>query len=409
MRARADEPDATREVLAAAAMRAVATNEPAEVGIALARRAFAASPSTVPAPTDLPWFVQATIALIWADAFDEVSGPIEAGLAESRATGDSALFATTMTWRAWLLLRRGDPQGAAGDARTVLEAADLPAPQLYRTVAAGVLVTALTDQGDLEAAEAALQRFAARHPARAHSGAMLLLARGRLRAAQRRLAAALVDMRAAGDVAVRIGAISPSSLAWRSEAALVHLAMGEREAALRLAREELELARAFGAPRSLGAALRAAGVVIGGPEGEELLREAVATLDGAGAALESARAIVDLGALLRRTNRRADARDLLREGLDVAHHAGAALVADQAETELRATGAKPRRARLTGVEALTASERRVAELAAQGLTNREIAQALFVTARTVEGHLTRTFQKLDLRSREDLAPTLAGR
>jgi DNA-binding CsgD family transcriptional regulator len=353
--------------------------------------------------------VQATIALIWADAFDEVSGPIEAGLAESRATGDSALFATSMTWRAWLLLRRGDLQGAAGDARTVLEAADLPAPQLYRTVAAGVLVTALTDQGDLEAAEAALLRFAARHPARAHSGAMLLLARGRLRAAQRRLAAALVDMRAAGDIAVRIGAISPSSLAWRSEAALVHLAMGEREAALRLAREELELARAFGAPRSLGAALRAAGVVIGGPEGEELLREAVATLDGAGAALESARAIVDLGALLRRTNRRADARDLLREGLDVAHHAGAALVADQAETELRATGAKPRRARLTGVEALTASERRVAELAAQGLTNREIAQALFVTARTVEGHLTRTFQKLDLRSREDLAPTLAGR
>jgi DNA-binding CsgD family transcriptional regulator len=409
MRARADEPDATREVLAAAAMRAVASNEPAEVGIALARRAFAASPSTVPAPTDLPWFVQATIALIWADAFDEVSGPIEAGLAESRATGDSALFATSMTWRAWLLLRRGDLQGAAGDARTVLEAADLPAPQLYRTVATGVLVTALTDHGDLEGAEAALQRFAARHPARAHSGAMLLLARGRLRAAQRDLGAALGDMRAAGDIAVRIGAISPSSLAWRSEAALASLALGEAERAERLARGELELARAFGAPRALGVALRAAGVVIGGAEGEELLREAVATLDGADAVLESARAIVDLGALLRRTNRRADARELLREGLDIAHHAGAALLADQAETELRATGAKPRRARLTGVEALTASERRVAELAAQGLTNREIAQALFVTARTVEGHLTRTFQKLDLRSREDLAPTLGGR
>jgi DNA-binding CsgD family transcriptional regulator len=409
MRARADEPDATREVLAAAAMRAVATNEPADVGIALARRAFAASPSTVPAPTDLPWFVQATIALIWADAFDEVIGPIEAGLVESRTTGDSALFATSMTWRAWLLLRRGDLQGAAGDARTVLEAADLPAPQLYRTVAAGVLVTALTDQGDVEAAEAALQRFAARHPARAHSGAMLLLARGRLRAAQRSLDAALADMRAAGDIAVRIGAISPSSLAWRSEEALAHVALGEREAALRLAREELELARAFGAPRALGAALRAAGVVIGGAEGEQLLREAVATLDGAGAALESARAIVDLGALLRRTNRRAEARELLRGGLDIAHHAGAALVADQAETELRATGAKPRRARLTGVEALTASERRVAELAAQGLTNREIAQALFVTARTVEGHLTRTFQKLDLRSREDLPVALDAR
>jgi DNA-binding CsgD family transcriptional regulator len=409
MRARADEPQATREVLAAAAIRAVATNEPADVGIALARRAFAASPTLVPAPTDLPWFVQATIALVWADAFDEVCAPIEAGLVESRSTGDSALFATSMTWRAWLLLRRGDLQGAAGDARTVLEAADLPAPQLYRTVAAGVLVSALTDQGDLEAAEAALERFAARHPARAHSGAMLLLARGRLRAAQRSLDAALADMRAAGDIAVRIGAISPSSLAWRSEAALVHVARGEGDAALRLAREELELARAFGAPRALGAALRAAGVVMGGAEGEELLREGVDVLDGAGAAVESARAIVDLGALLRRANRRAEARDLLRDGLDIAHHAGAALVADQAEVELRATGAKPRRATLTGVEALTASERRVAELAAQGLTNREIAQALFVTARTVEGHLTHTFQKLDLSSRDDLPLALDAR
>ena len=146
----------------------------------------------------------------------------------------------------------------------MLEASDLPAPQLYRTVATGVLVTALTDHGDLEAAEAALQQFAPGQPVRAHSGAMLLLARGRLRAAQRRLDAALADMRAAGDIAVRIGAISPSSLAWRSEAALVSMALGERERAERLARGELELARTFAAPRTLGVALRAAGVVVGG-------------------------------------------------------------------------------------------------------------------------------------------------
>jgi DNA-binding CsgD family transcriptional regulator len=407
MRRRADDEDATREVLAAAAIRAVATNEPAEVGIALARRAFAVSPRMVPAPTDLPWFVQATIALVWADAFHEVIGPIEAGLVESRATGDSALFATSMTWRAWLLLRRGDLQGAAGDARTVLDASDLPAPRLYRTVAVGVLVSALTDQGDLEAAEEALHQ-AARDPARSHSGAMLLLARGRLRAAERRHEEALADMGAAADIAMRIGATSPSSLAWRSEAALVHLALGERERAERLVREELELARAFGAPRALGVALRAAGVVVGGDEGEQLLREAATALEAAGATLESARAIIDLGALLRRANRRADARQLLREGLDVAHRAGAVPLADLAEVELRASGAKPRRARLSGLEALTASERRVAELAAQGMTNREIAQALFVTARTVEGHLTQTFQKLDVRSREDLAVALVA-
>jgi len=93
--------------------------------------------------------------------------------------------------------------------------------------------------------------------------------------------------------------------------------------------------------------------------------------------------------------------------LDTAHRAGAALLAEQAETEIRATGARPRRVLLTGVESLTASESRVAELAADGLTNREIAQALFVTMRTVEGHLTQVFRKLDLSSRDQLAGALA--
>jgi DNA-binding CsgD family transcriptional regulator len=409
MRRRAEDPAATREVLAASALRAVATNEPAHVGVELARRAFAASPTPVPEPTDLPWFVQASIALIWAEAFEEAIAPLEAGLAASRATGDCALFATSMTWRAWLLLRRGDLQGAAGDARTVLDAADLPAPRLYRTVATGILVNAHIEQGEIEAAEGVLRSFAPGEPTRTQSGAMLLLARGRLRVAQRRLDAGLADMQAAGDIARLTGAVSPAYLAWRSWAALAHLARGDRDAALALVHEELELARAFGAPRALGASLRCAGVVTGGVEGEELLRQAVATLEGAGAALESARARVDLGAFLRRANRRSEARALLREGLDIAHRAGAVRVADQADTELRATGAKPRRARLTGLEALTASERRVAELAAQGMTNREIAQALFVTARTVEGHLTQAFQKLDLHSREDLAAALAAR
>jgi DNA-binding CsgD family transcriptional regulator len=404
LRRRADRPDAPRDVLAVGALRAVESNEPAWVGAALARRAFAAGPRAVPAPTDLPWFVQAAIALVWADALDEAQVRLDAGVAEGRATGDCALFAASLAWRAWLLLRRGDLQGAAGDARTVLDAADLPAPQLYRTVATAILVSTHIEQGELGAAEAALDRFGADEPTRTQSGAALLLARGRLHLARRRLEAGLTDILEAGRIALATGAASPGYLPWRSAAAHAHAMLGDRDAAVRLVREELALARAFGAPRTLGVSLRSAGVVICGDEGEELLREAVATLQHSD--LERARALVDLGALLRRANRRREARELLREALDVAHHAGARPVADRAETELRATGARPRRAQLTGVEALTASERRVAELAAQGLTNREIAQALFVTARTVEGHLTRTFQKLDLRSRDDLAGAL---
>ena len=75
---------------------------------------------------------------------------------------------------------------------------------------------------------------------------------------------------------------------------------------------------------------------------------------------------------------------------------------------MRATGAKPRRVQLGGLEALTPSERRVAELAAAGLTNREIAQSLFVTARTVEGHLTHVFYKLDVKARTGLPAALAS-
>jgi DNA-binding CsgD family transcriptional regulator len=145
-----------------------------------------------------------------------------------------------------------------------------------------------------------------------------------------------------------------------------------------------------------------------GRRGEEHLREAVDVLAGADAAIEHARAQVDLGALVRRANRRTEARDLLREALDVAHRSRARPLAQRAETELRATGARPRRVILTGLDALTASERRVAELASKDLTNREIAQELFVTSRTVEGHLTSVFRKLDVSSRDALPAVLAG-
>ena len=174
------------------------------------------------------------------------------------------------------------------------------------------------------------------------------------------------------------------------------------------------MARAFGARRALGVAARAAGLVAGGRRGEALLREAIEVLTGPDTRLERARALADLGALLRRRNQRVEARHLLRQAVDAAYRLGAEPLARQAKTELRATGAKPRRVLLRGLEALTASERRIAELAAEGLTNREIAQTLFVTARTVEGHLTNVFNKLDVKARTALpaaltAPTQAAR
>jgi DNA-binding CsgD family transcriptional regulator len=271
-----------------------------------------------------------------------------------------------------------------------------------------VLLQALVEQGELDAAEQALAPLDSETESGSLISPPLRFARGRLRVAQGRVAEGLEDILAVGTLLTRSLVICPGALPWRSEAALAHLALGDHEAAERLVQEELQLARAFGVPRALGEALRAAGVVAGGDRGASLLREAIEAFERGGARLERARALADLGAMLRRRNRRTEARELLREALDAAHPAGARPLAEYAETELRATGARPRRVVLTGLDSLTASERRVAEFAGQGLSNREIAQTLFVTARTVEGHLTSVFRKLQVNSRDELPAALAG-
>jgi DNA-binding CsgD family transcriptional regulator len=201
---------------------------------------------------------------------------------------------------------------------------------------------------------------------------------------------------------------NPAVVAWRSHRALALLALDRRDEALELAREEVELARPWGSPRPIGVALRTLGLAQGGTEGIETLRESLAVLEGSSAKLERARTLVELGAALRRANQRADARELLKEGLDIAVRSGAQPLIDRAEEELAATGARPRRLLLSGVESLTASERRVARFAADGLSNKDIAQALFVTTKTVEVHLSNVYRKLGIGSRSELPQALGG-
>jgi DNA-binding CsgD family transcriptional regulator len=165
-------------------------------------------------------------------------------------------------------------------------------------------------------------------------------------------------------------------------------------------------AREFGAPWALGSALRAAGTIQQGHAGIETLREAVAILEASNCRLEHAEAQLELGAALRRSNQRLEAQQHLRAALDRFHRNGALPSATRAADELAATGARPRRAVLRGLEALTASELRVARLAADGHTNREIAQALFVTTKTIDAHLNHTYTKLDINSRKQLAQAL---
>ena len=406
VRARAEqEPSPSRNLLGVAAIVAGYANEPAEVTADLALRTLAA-PHAIPDASDLPWFSAATIALVWSERFDEVVPVLDAGAKHARAAGDAALLAVCLSYRAWVMLRRGDLIAAEADARAAIETPGLPAPPLWHALAAGILVDSLVEQGRLEEADAVLAATGATAERETQTGAVLLHSRGRLRLAQHRPREALADLLAARDVLNRTLTRCRNCLPSRSDRALAHLAVGDRDAALRTAEEDLGLARELGAPGALGVALCAAGVATGGDAGERLVREAVASLELAGAAVERARAQTELGAMLRRGNRRTEARRLLLEALDTAHRARARPLVQRAETELRATGAKPRKVVLTGLESLTASERRVAELAREGLTNREIAQTLFVTVRTVEGHLTSVFRKLDLASRDELADAL---
>jgi DNA-binding CsgD family transcriptional regulator len=401
------------ELLAVAAFIAVVTNEPAVVGAELGLRALTAGREVLAKAPRGPWFSHATwfaqtaVSLLVAERHDELRPLLDESIAQARASGDSGTLAIGLALRGWLALRLGDLTAAEVDTRTALGAPELRAPMLFRVLNAGVLCGALLEQGELVAAEEVLAPLEAQIESDSLTAAVLRLARGRLRNAQGRIDDALTDFQGVGRLATGAYVTCPGYLAWRSEAALAHLSLAEHESAKRLADEELELARTFGAPRALGIAQRAVALVTGGDRGVKSLREAVGAFERADAALERARTLADLGAMLRRRNRRTEARELLRDALDIAHRIGARRLAERAETELRASGGRPRRLVLSGLDSLTASERRIADLASQGLSNREIAQTLFVTNRTVEGHLTNVYRKLRLDSRTKLLAALA--
>ena len=352
--------------------------------------------------------VPSATVLAMAD-LDEVLAIYEDALAEAHKRGSTLAFAAVKVFRAQTLLWRGDLAGAEADARDALAAArEWGASARFSGHAAAFLADALIEKGRLDEAAAALAR--AGMDETPPSSTRLLYFRdtaARLRVLRGDLTGGVAELLDEGKYHESVGHRNPAFMAWRSPVALALLQLGEPHEARRLAREELELARAWGAPRALGAALRAAGLIEGGEQGLALLEEAVQAVADSPAKLEHAKARTELGSALRRANRRSQAREHLRHAVELATICGATHLAARAEHELLATGARPRRIALSGVESLTPSERRVAELAAAGPTNREIAQALFVTQRTIEVHLTSIYRKLGISSRSQLAAALA--
>ncbi len=234
----------------------------------------------------------------------------------------------------------------------------------------------------------------------------LLIGRGELLLLEGRFEEAVA---VADDLANRLTfTLNPGWSKWRSMKARALDALGRTDEAIELARADVEFARNWGAPGTLGRALALLGRLTGGEQGLAHQREGVALLERSTAKVDLAVAQLELGAALRRARRPSDARDPLRDALELADRCGAAGIAAQARAELHATGARPRTSALRGAGALTASERRVADLALEGRSNKEIAQALYVTPKTVEVHLSNAYRKLDIRSRQELGRALGS-
>ena len=270
------------------------------------------------------------------------------------------------------------------------------------------LVRIMVEQGALDTAEQVLGEWElGGELPETLAGTQLLIARGSLRLAQHRPREALAELDAAGRREAGWGGRS-IALEWRNAAALTHRVRGDYRRALELAHEDLEIAQIWGAQRRLGIALGTLGLIEGGEAGIERLHDAVRVLEGSVARLEHARALVNLGAMLRRAGQPSDARTFLKAGLERALQCRASVLVADADEELAATGVRRRRrTALSGTQELTPSERRIAAMAADGLSNPEIAQALFITRKTVEMHLGNVYRKLAIESREQLPATLA--
>jgi DNA-binding CsgD family transcriptional regulator len=350
----------------------------------------------------------ACYALLYAGEIDAAIDELGRGIALSQRLGSRVAFGRLSRLRGIAHYLRGDLVEASADlesARTTHS--DGYEHGLPETMA--FLALCLSERDDAAGAAALLEGAGDPERWRAQPAfASYLFALARLRATRGSLDEALEILLGCEQLVEETNSPNPAvNLPWRSEAALLAARLGAADRAEELAAEEVRRARAFGAPYPLGVALRASGLVTGGDEGAEHLAEAAALLDSAGTRLELARTLTEQGASLRRGGRRRDAREPLRRALDLATRSGALAVARRAREELVAAGAKPRRERISGVESLTASELRVAQLAAQGLTNRQIAQALFITMRTVSAHLGHAYAKLDIDDRAHLAPALS--
>jgi DNA-binding CsgD family transcriptional regulator len=372
----------------------------------LAERALAAG---LPPEPHRAWMLLPLIVLAISDRFDAAQRGADEILAEARKRGAAFTVATVSAHRAFIEMRRGDLIAAEADAQAALELApDLLGSEFVTLMAVPAAVLAGLDRDQTpDSLRQLIDRAGVRYDTELPASSHLRYASGVLRAAAGNHEAAVGELRDCALGHPMFGGENPAVVPWRSAAALSLAELGRRGEACVLAADEVRRAQSFGAPRAIGVALRVEALV--GPHAQRAkrLESAVEVLAPSPARLEYARALLDFGATFRAAGQRTAARAPLLEALELAARCGARTVVRRARAELAAIGVRPRATNRSGADSLTPSERRVVELAASGGTNREIAQTLFVTEKTVETHLGRAFRKLDVSSRRQLPDVLA--
>jgi tetratricopeptide (TPR) repeat protein len=376
-----------------------------EEAVTRAQRALAGGPLH---SEDNAAYVFALYTLVLADRFRESEAGWARAWADARARGSISAYAMVSTFRAFLELHTGRLDEALTDARNGLQACQEYGLATAVPYAVAHIADAALELGELETARAAIDLLDA-----AGDGGHLIWpfldSRGRTRIAAGDTRAGLDDILEAARQYEAMRGRNPALLAWRSTAALARLELGDREEATRLAQEEVALARDWGQPRALGQALRTAGRVEEDSAASlALLREAAAILEHSPALPARAKVVAELGAALRRAGRAAEAQDVLLRALELGHTMRATPVVARARAELGALGVEAPDLPTSGVEALPASERRTAVLAAAGSGIDEIAQSLFVAPATVVEYLARARATLGVETDAELAQVISS-
>ncbi|MBB5121915.1 helix-turn-helix transcriptional regulator [Streptomyces eurocidicus] len=395
---------AERRLLSGMGVLAALDGRPARQAVALARRAL-----KVEEPAPVGWWVfGASLVLGIADETDEALTGLGRVLSSSWDRYEPGLHMAALSGRSVVRHSIGDVGGAAVDARAAVDLAETvrgpssPLPYI-------ALGSALLSQGQLERAETALAHGGRRGvDRRIWEWHHHLYTLGRVRRERGDLDGALELWQRCGRSLEEAGVTNPVLAPWWLPTASVLVQLGRRSEAAAVAEGAQERVRRWGTPRGIGLGLLAAGVVADGRARLDLLAEAVDALAASPARLEQAKAQYQLGYELLRHEDTRGARRHLRGAIELATRCGYHILGGLARKLLVAAGGRMPQLAASPVDSLTDSERRVADLARRGVSNKEIADALFVTPRTVEMHLTNVYRKLDVRGRAELPRSLGA-